>query len=483
MSNLIKILTGRLGKIPSKAHHKLAGTLFSAIKLVFHGPFETNTEHGRANERLRRVLISALTSAGAKVITVGTALITVPLTLNYLGTERYGLWMTLSSVIAMLSFADFGIGNGVLNLVADAKGRDDEQKIKQVVSSGAAILTAIGICAATISVATYPHVDWPALFHVTSQQAKIESGPAAITFLLIFSLNIPVALVARVQAGLQESYRASIWQCAGSLLSLGLTILVISYQAGLPWLVLSFAGSPTICGIANGIHYIATKNKQLMPKATFVEIQIMKQVARSGLLFFGLQLVAALTFASDNFLTARILGAASVANYAVPDKLFSLITTTVLMATQPLWPAYGEALARHDIGWVKSILKRSVVTAVFYAGTFGAILIAAGPKIIHLWAGPTIDTPLPLILGLAIWKVIEAAGLSIAALMNGAHIVTPQIVMGMVTCGATLALKSTGLSVFGIESIPYAMSIAFFIFTLLPSAYTLHIHLKEKQRR
>jgi len=51
--------------------------------------------------------------------------VTVPLTLNYLGSEHYGLWMTISSVSVMLGFADLGIGNGVLNAVADAYGRDD----------------------------------------------------------------------------------------------------------------------------------------------------------------------------------------------------------------------------------------------------------------------------------------------------------------------------------------------------------------------
>ena len=42
--------------------------------------------------------LTAISSAVAKVITVVTMLISVRLTLNYLGTERYGLWMTISSV-------------------------------------------------------------------------------------------------------------------------------------------------------------------------------------------------------------------------------------------------------------------------------------------------------------------------------------------------------------------------------------------------
>ena len=82
-------------------------------------PFDTATQEGRAKERHRRIVLSAIASAMAKIISITTALISVPLTLHYLGPERYGMWMTISSLAALLAFADLGIGNGMLNAIAD----------------------------------------------------------------------------------------------------------------------------------------------------------------------------------------------------------------------------------------------------------------------------------------------------------------------------------------------------------------------------
>src|SRR5208283_4384594 len=86
-----------------------AGAMKGLLRLK---PFDTSTEQGRSRERYRRAALTTLTSVLARVITVSTSLITVRLTIRYLGTERYGLWMTITSVVSFLIFADLGIGNG-----------------------------------------------------------------------------------------------------------------------------------------------------------------------------------------------------------------------------------------------------------------------------------------------------------------------------------------------------------------------------------
>ncbi len=48
----------------------------------------------------------------SRLLAAALAIVTVPLTIGYLGSERYGLWITISSVVAMINFADLGIGNG-----------------------------------------------------------------------------------------------------------------------------------------------------------------------------------------------------------------------------------------------------------------------------------------------------------------------------------------------------------------------------------
>ena len=79
--------------------------------------------------RERRAFISAVTATAAKLVNVATLLISIPLVLNYLGPERYGLWLVMSSFIYILSFADLGIGYALIAFVADAYGKGDRNEI------------------------------------------------------------------------------------------------------------------------------------------------------------------------------------------------------------------------------------------------------------------------------------------------------------------------------------------------------------------
>ena len=52
-------------------------------------------------------------------------LVLVPLTINYLNPTKYGIWITLSSVIGWFSFFDIGLGNGLRNRFAEAIANND----------------------------------------------------------------------------------------------------------------------------------------------------------------------------------------------------------------------------------------------------------------------------------------------------------------------------------------------------------------------
>lgn len=445
----------------------ITNRIYPILKLIRLKPFDCSTEEGRSKERYRRAAMTALASAIAKGISMLTVLISVPLTLNYLGNERYGLWMTISSLIAMLSFADLGLGNGLLNIVSDAKGRDNRQDIIYAVSSTFFMLTGIAIVLGSIFFITYSIIPWPQIYNVSSSKAVIEAGPATTVFIVCFLLNLPLGLVQRIQLGYQEGFYNGLWTALGSLLGLLLVLLVIHLKAGLPWLVLAMSGSATFTSLINGI-VLLYKRPYLLPRFNKVSYTTALKILKTGLLFFILQITVAVAYTSDNIVAAQILGADAVAQYSVPFKMFSVISMIISMVLNPLWPAYGESIARGDIVWVRNTLVKSIKLSLLTTIPGGLLLIVFGLPIIHLWAGPQINPPISLLIGLGVWTVIGTCGNALAMFLNGANVIKFQVITGLLMSCSALALKILLTKSIGVSGIIFGTVIAYTIFSIIP---------------
>ena len=59
-------------------------------------------------------------SFAVKGINVLISLLLIPLTIGYINSKLYGVWLTLSTIVTWISFFDIGLGNGLRNRAAEA---------------------------------------------------------------------------------------------------------------------------------------------------------------------------------------------------------------------------------------------------------------------------------------------------------------------------------------------------------------------------
>ena len=430
-------------------------------------------DHSRGAERNRRAVLTGSAATLARVVQIGTSLITVPLTLKYLGNERFGLWMTISSVLAMAAFADFGVGNGVLNTVAKAFGKDDMQGVRSAVSSGFAVLSSIAALLLTAFFTIYRFVNWPTFFRVVSPTARAEAGPALTVFAVCFALNISMDVVQRVQLGLQQGYRYGLWQLCGSLAGFMGVLAGIWLHVGLPVLVVAIAGAPIVATFANAVHFFGFVRPDLRPTRTLVSRHVISEIARLGGLFFVLQVVLAVSYSADNFIIARTLGAINVPEYSIPQRMFALVTMMSSMLVGPLWPAYGEAISRGDMHWVRKTLGRSMILVLAVSTVAAGSLLALSHILIHWWVGTRIHPSFLLLLGLATWTVISCCGDALAMFMNGAAIIRIQLLVATVFGATCLATKILFIRHFGISGVPWATILSYVVVVIVP--YSLYV--------
>jgi O-antigen/teichoic acid export membrane protein len=416
-------------------------TVITRLQSLFRQhPCNTSTVEGRSRERYRRVALTTLSATVAKVIGALTLLVSVPLTLSYLGPERYGLWMVLISIISVMGFADLGIGNGLMNAVSEANGKDDRALAREYVTSAFFLMLGLAAFFAVAGAVSYPFLPWPRLFNVKSGAVAAEGGRAFLVLYCWFVVNLPLGVVTRAQAGLQRGYSSQLVGAFGNIVSLLALLLVIVSRGDLPWLVLAstFGGLTAI--VLNG-WILFREHPWLVPSWQAYRGSSAHKILKLGLMFFVLQCAVAVGYTSDNIVIAQILGVAAVAVYAVPQKLFSFVSMLVSMGITPLWPAYGEAIARGDVVWVRRVFVASLRLTLLITVPLSTLLASAGPWILRVTVGKSLHAPPSLLGVLAMWAVVASVSAPIAMLLNGAGILKVQAVISGVACLTNLALS------------------------------------------
>ena len=432
------------------------------------GRLDATVAEERGKERLKRVFWTALSSGLAKGVNALSMLVAVPVTLTYLGAERFGLWMTIASLAAFLGFADLGIGNGVLNIISEACGRNDVDTARKCVSSAVAVLAGIALVLGLLFWLVYPHVAWGRVFNVSSPIASKEAGPATAVFVAVMIANLPLSIIPRVQMAYQEGYISGIWQAASNLLGLVGLLAIARLGAGLPLLVLAFMGAPVVGNLLNAVGLLGFQRPWLVPKRRHVDASVARRIIWVGSQFVMIQVGNAVIGYADNMVIAHALGPEAVARYAVPAKLFALVPMLLYMALAPLWPAFGEANVRGDAGWARLTLARAILASAGLCAIASLVFVGFGERILHLWVGPTATYSLALMIGLGVWTTVSSVLAAIALFLNAANVLRLQVACVLLTAVCATVSKVALARLAGLPAIVWSTVGASILFMLLP---------------
>ena len=433
----------------------------------------------RSRERYRLAGLGMLTAAANKGISIAASLITVRLTFRYLGAERYGMWVTITSIVMMLNFADLGVNNGLINTIAGAYGRDDREGARRAVASAFWSLTGITSAFLLCMPLVYPFLNSARLFNVHSPLAVQESGPALLVFFACFALNLPMGTVRAVQTGLQRAYINSLWAMLGSLASLGAMLLVIHLHGGLPLLILGLSGPPLLAAALNGFELFGFSNRELVPAPSGFSREVAVRLFRTGFLFFLCQVFSSLGVQTDNIVIAQIMGAKMVGAYAVPARLFNLVPSLLAMISGPLWPAYADALARSDGPWIRRTFRRIAGGGMAITAMITAVLVIFGNRILALWVGPQVHASIPLLIVLGIVCVLNAFVTPVSILLNGLSQIRIQVFVFMAMSVVNLTLSIIFVKRFGIIGGALGTAVSEALVVILPLSIVVRNSLRK----
>lgn len=415
-----------------------------------------------------------------KLVALLIGFITIPLTLNYLGKERYGLLMVTLSTFSFTSFLDMGITPTIKNRLSEAFADNDEIKFRYYANGAISIGTVI-FCIAILLAFASTFFDWAKFLNVKNIIAIKETN--ALVFVVVFYLLFSLALgmvdsiyISRLQISILKIYNL-----VAAIIGFFLLLFGIFLRVSLPLLAILTVISGIIFRFILFIKLIL-HDKRLIEIKFNSSLELVKQLLPSSMLFMGIQASSVVMSALPNILIAKFLDLEKVTIFSIAYKFITIPLFLIAEILPVFWPNFTIAWKKGQTKWLrKSIFRVTFITLILlmsYMVIFGAI----GQWGIKIWTNGKVIVDNKLIYILGLWLVVQGTIYWLSTFLHSISDFAFEL-----KCYGFTAIALYGISIslakdLGLLGICIAMLASLFSMSLIPMilrvSSKLNIHLR-----
>lgn len=372
----------------------------------------------KGNKRSVTVKKNIYASLLIKGCSIVISLLLVPLTLGYVSSELYGVWLTLSSVLIWLNFFDIGFTLGLKNKLAEAIALKDWNKGKKLVSTTYFMMVVIFIPLFIILELLVPLVDWSSFLNV-SQAYNEEIVRTLHLLVACFCLQMIVNVLLAVVAAFQKVALSTVFPVIGNFLSLLLIyILTRTAPPSLVWLGLVISVMPVLVTAVASFILFRGNFKKVSPSFKCIARSQVKDLFNLGFQFFIIQIQAVVLYQTTNILISRASGADMVTSYNIAYKYLGVAMMIYTIILAPLWPAFTDAYTKKDFEWMNGIYRKMVKLFLLSVLCLGC-MITFSARVYHLWIGDKASVSFAMTLIVGLYVMIYSWNSLQVSLING----------------------------------------------------------------
>jgi O-antigen/teichoic acid export membrane protein len=373
----------------------------------------------QGHERSIRAKRHILYSFGLKSISILIGLIYVPLLLDYLDNERYGIWLTLSSILGWFEFFNIGLGNGLRNKFTEAVALGKHELARIYVSTTYAILTLIFIVVLFLFNLINPFLNWTAILNTTIVPERELSLLALVVF-SFFILRFIFKLIGIILLADQRPAVNDAFIPIGNIIILILLFILIKTTKEGSLLVLGFILSviPVLILIIMTFVLFNGRYAKYKPSIKYINFKYFNDLMKLGRRFFLIQVSSVVLFATSNIIITQFLGPEDVTVYNIAYKYFSIPIMIYAIVMTPIWSAVTDAYTKNDTPWLKNTLKKlNLFSTVFIVGIL--FMLLCSEFVYKMWIGDRVSVPFILSAMMALFAIINVVLSPYTQFING----------------------------------------------------------------
>jgi O-antigen/teichoic acid export membrane protein len=444
--------------------------MISTIRLKVDRFFSVG--HERTLKAKKNIAMSFLLK-GASVV-IGIAI--VPMTINYVNTTEYGIWLTLSGIISWFSFFDVGLGNGLKNKLAEANAEGNHEKGKILVSTTYAVLIIISIAFFLLMYVLKNILNWNKILNTNISDNLSET---AIIMTGFFCIQFVIQILNSVLTALHLTSRVSAINVIGQFCSLVILYMLVQNTSGsLINLILVLTGIPITVQFIASLWYYNSSFKKYAPSCKLIKLRYSKELLTMGAGFFIIQIGALILFQTDNIVITQLFGPEEVTTFNISYKLFSIVIMVFTIIMTPFWTAFTDAYKKNDFEWINVILyKIRKFWIILIISTL--LILIVSPVIYKIWLSNKVQVPFILSLNVALYVIAYSWIIINCYFLNGIYKIRLQLYLYLICIIFNLPLAIILGKSIGIAGVPLSNAVMLLFMGILLHIQTMKIAAKS----
>jgi O-antigen/teichoic acid export membrane protein len=337
-----------------------------------------------------------MTAVGAKGCGILLQILAIPYAVRVLGVETYGVYATAAALFAWLSLLEVGIGANLVKSMVSAIARGDEAGTGRLFQMGFGVITILAWSLAMLALGGM----W-AWGTIHETRGLSEVMPLFAVAAVLAALQLSTAAVTRTRAALQQTHINNLYGAAANLVSALLLLLLVKPGMSSVTLLLALNGPLVLAQILNGSMLLA-RHSGWLTRAGIDWAQARDMLCGGSWLALA-QAGVFLQREAPKLILAAVTTAAMVGHYACAVQVLMIMAGLVVMISTPLMPAVADAIERGEHLWWQKRVGLILVAVAVLGLLLGGIMALAGPRLISLAFGESMQFTVSESVGLIAW--------------------------------------------------------------------------------
>lgn len=364
-----------------------------------------------------------------KSINIMVSLLLVPLIIDYVNPTRYGIWLTLTTIVGWIAYFDVGLNQGFKNRFAESLALGNRVLAARYVSTTYALMFLIFLPLGLVALAANQWVDWADILHIDSAYLT-EVRRVFDVMIVCFCCNMMVKVVCTMLDGDQKTAVSAFINTLSHVVMLGVIWwMKYNLEGNLLHLAVANMGVPVmIILLASLVVFTRPRYREFAPRWKHVQLSLTRNIIGLGFKFFIIMIAMLVIFQIINVLISRNLGQVAVAQYNIAYKYFFTAQMLFAIVIAPFWPAFTDAYTKGDSDWMLRS-ARSIERVFLLCIPAMLLMLWLAPVAYNLWVGDRLEIPFSMSLCCMFYVLSNMAGIMYMNMLNGTGKVLIQAVI------------------------------------------------------